>query len=68
MKVPDYAIDKARHMHPRGERRQRVESLAPAMRVVISLSVVVMAICFVLRAYSRLVVKRNWGGDDCKFH
>ncbi len=67
MKVTEYATDMARQMHPRGERKQRVESLAPAMRVVISLSVMVMALCFVLRAYSRLVVKRNWGGDDCKW-
>ncbi len=67
MKDPDYASNAARHMLRRNERRpQRGESLAPALRVVVSLSVVLMAICFVLRAYSRLVVTRNWGGDDCK--
>jgi hypothetical protein len=61
-----HSVVRVRH-HVRGvPGDSRRESLAPAMSIVIGLSTGLMILTVALRVYSRLMLTRNWGADDCK--
>ncbi len=68
MAKPKWVTDMLGQMLPATASRGKLtESLAPALRVVISLCTTFMLLFFGLRAYARLAIKRNWGMDDCTF-
>ncbi len=68
MAKPKWATEMLGQMPPAtASRGKPTKSLAPALRVVIILCAAFVALFVALRAYARLVIKRNWGMDDCSF-
>jgi hypothetical protein len=63
-----YPVVRVRHYGRGMPGDGRRESLAPTMSIVIGLSTALMVLTVALRAYSRLMLTRNWGADDCKLN